>query len=289
MFAFTGFLLLFCFVYTEQVCKASMAGITAELCEDGRIAQKEKEAALAKSAQERNWLRRGAKSKAESWRPKQLHRLHAMRWLCALDHQFKLCTGRVGLKFFQKNDTDPLWSNWRTWPFAAPNFDLGSDGCSGYHGVVYMKDFKLNIGGMQDHSHGCQRSVYNSLHKCGLYGLILLSVVSFNLPFGPDCEDARHKQIQETMADRYRTCKAKDMVLFQHLLPRVIAGFRHLGHEFTSTGGQTLEDEVLQFMAERMVFLRQGSRCCMVRFGAVAAACRWHACCNVFKCCGECL
>ena len=122
-----------------------MAGITVELCEQGQIAQKEKELAQAKSAQERNWLRRGAKMKPESWRPKKLHRLHAMRWLCALDHQFKLLTSRLGLVFFQKNDKDQWWSNWRTWPFAAPNFDLGSDGCSGYHGAVYMNDFKLRL------------------------------------------------------------------------------------------------------------------------------------------------
>ena len=84
-----------------------MAGITVELCEQGQIAQKEKELAQAKSAQERNWLRRGAKMKSESWRPNKLHRLHAMRWLCALDHQFKLLTGRLGLVFFQKYDKDP--------------------------------------------------------------------------------------------------------------------------------------------------------------------------------------
>ena len=139
-----------------------------------------------------------------------------------------------------------------------------------------MNDCKLNLGGLQDHSHGCNRSVYNTLHETGLYGLVLLPVVSFNLPFGPDSEDLRHKQIQETMSDRYRTCKAKDAVLFQHLLPRLIAAFKQLGHEFGSPGGQDLEDEVFQLMAERMVFLRQGSRCCMLRFGAVAAACRLY-------------
>ena len=89
-----------------------------------------------------------------------------------------------------------------------------------------------------------ERSVYNTLHKCRIYGLVLLAVVSFNLPSGPDSEDLRQRQFVETMQDRYKTCKPQDAVLFQHMLPRIIASLRSLGHEFKSHGGR--EDDLSQ-------------------------------------------
>ena len=243
------------YVYAMQVCKTTCAGIQLELCNVSKIAKAEKEHALETSALERNWLRRGKRTKASLWKPKTLHRLQAMRWLCSLDKQFNVLTGFKGLAFFKMDANAPQWRDWRTWPSACLPLDLGSDGCSGLHGAIYFEDWKLNVDGMQDHSHGGSRSVYNAFHKCGLYGLVLLSVVSFNLPFGPDSEDLRQRQIQETMKHRYQHTRPQDAVLFQHLLPRIIHALRKLGHAFQSSGGRELEDEVWAIMAERSMFL----------------------------------
>ena len=164
------------------MCTATSAG--AEFDFGGtsgcKIAQKEK-AAKESAAREHAWLRRGAKTSASLWKPKKFHRLQAMRWLCSLDHQFKLITSHKGLVHFKHDGNDPARLDWRTWPFACIGLDLGSDGCSGLHGAMYFDEWVLNVDGMQDHSHGGNRNIYKSLKQCDLYGLVLLGVVGFNV------------------------------------------------------------------------------------------------------------
>lgn len=257
-----------------QVMKTTDAGAEFDVQTSGsKIAPQQM---LVKDAaqRERNWLTRGAKTSASLWKPKKLHRLQAMKWLCSLDHQFSILTGRKGLVHFKPDLDAPCWQDLRKWPFAALGMDLGSDGCSGVHGAMYYPEWKMNMESMQDHSHGANRSIYNSVKSCGLYGLVLLGVVSLNLQFGPDSEDLRHRQIKERMDFHYAHTKPHQAVLFQHLLNKIIEAMISMGYEFQSSGGAERELEVWAWLQERSVFMKQGKTFCMVRFGAVAAALR---------------
>ena len=66
---------------------------------------------------QRAWIRRSEGSKdCMEWRPLNLHRTSARKYLVSLDHQIQMRTVRSGLQFFQFNESDALWKDWRLWP-----------------------------------------------------------------------------------------------------------------------------------------------------------------------------
>ena len=147
------------------------------------------------------WLTRGSK-KGTAWRPETDHRVATKHWLCNLDNQYRLISQRGGLSFFKADYEKPLWPDWRRQPFCAIGMDFGSDGLSGAHAAGYH--FGLNAEPFPDQSHAGNRSVYMGIKGAGLSGLILIGVVSWNLPHGPMQDQLRYRQCKEHMASCYR-------------------------------------------------------------------------------------
>ena len=134
----------------------------------------------------------------------ELHIQHCIatkHWLMNLDNQYWLLSGRAGLSFFKPNYEMALWKDWRKQPFCAAGQDFGSDGLSGMHAAGHH--FGLAMESFPDQSHAANRSAYQGTKLAGLGGLILLSVVSWNLPHGPKHTQLRYNQCKERMKSCY--------------------------------------------------------------------------------------
>ena len=218
----------------------------------------------------RAWVSRTGK-KGAKWRPRKLHRAAACKWLCNLDKQYRFYSGKKGFVHFKPQWGSKLWDNWRTMPRAVIGMDFGSDGLSGLHAGQYRQQWKLSLEGFPDQSHQENRAVYNMLRGVGLYGLVLLYVVSCNVPHGPDCEDLRYRQIKEHTTWLYKNAKPEQVELFMQCLPKLVAALKAMGVEFSS---DNIAQQVWDFMSNRQVFAKQGSKTCMVRFQAVSSMLR---------------
>ena len=153
-------------------------------------------------------------------------------------------------------------------PRAIPGLDFGSDGVSGLHAGRFRKGWQLSLEGFPDQSHQGNRAVYNCLKSVGLYGLVLLYVVSCNVPHGPDCEDLRVRQIKEHCNWIYLSANPEDVELFIQYLDKLVAALKAMGVEFS---GDNIAREVWDYMSSRQLFAKQGRKTCMVRFQAVSS------------------
>ena len=217
------------------------------------------------AARQKAWLTRG-KSKGTAWRPRRFHRVAAKGWLANLDNQYRLISGRAGLSFFKPNYSKALWKDWRSQPLCVPGQDFGSDGLNGVHAGSYH--FGLAMECFPDQSHAANRSVYMGMKSVGLGGIILLSVVSWNLPHGPKHEQLRYNQCKEHMKTCYDLMSPESCPLWLHVESRIIAAMVKMGYEFTSLHSQRAE--AWEFMRNRSGFQPMGRKCCMARFHAVA-------------------
>ena len=197
----------------------------------GAEAEGNKELMKATQLRQRLWLGRSNNGKRSTWRPRKLHRVSAKHWLINVDNAIKLTTTLNGLAHFvlpPEEKRNGVWADWRTWPFLAISMDMGSDGVSAVHALLYMWMVCCDL--VPDWSHGLSRSVFQTLKKCNLYSLMLLGVISWNVPFGPDKEDQRFLQIKGHMAWVFENCQPTDLLLFQALLPRILGCMRRLGY-----------------------------------------------------------
>lgn len=182
----------------------------------------------------KQWLSRNrAKGTKATWRPKKLHRVASKHWLQNIDSQFRMmCEQPEGLKFFQKPEVitagDGRWNDWRTWPSLIGGMDFGSDGLCASHGAQF--EFHLNFEILPDQSHANNRSVYNTLKSVGVWPLMLLYVISMNLPHGPDREDWRHNQIKQHLVDLYQNYQPDEVPLFEAMAPDIIDAMKKNGH-----------------------------------------------------------
>jgi hypothetical protein len=174
---------------------------------DDTMTSTSKEATKAMAQRQKAWLSRGNFATAPAtWRPRKLHRSAAKKWAFALDCQFKLSYGHVGLSLFQKPQPPKLmlgpWSNWRTWPHLNISQDLGSDGNTAFHGLERL--FGLDCDQTNDECHACNRDLDLAIKHVDLWGYWLCLMISFNVPHGSPHEDrGRMRQIHTTMQDVY--------------------------------------------------------------------------------------
>ena len=222
---------------------------------------------------QKSWLNRHSGAAPTSWRPIKLHRLSARAWCRNVDNAFRIGTGHAGLAFFDPQDyTKPPWNSWESFRFAAIGMDFGSDGNCVAHAMTYH--FKLAVERMPDQSHINNRVVYNSLKEVGLYPLVLLLVVGWNLLHGPDKEDTRWHQVREGLGDMYARSQWYDVPLFVSMAPRIIASLRQMGVDFGPA--EAPEAVAWSWMRKRAAFLRQGSHTVLSRFQAIAAGLKTH-------------
>ena len=175
---------------------------------------------------------------AASWRPKPVHRVAVKHYGSSKDNQIMLYSGR-GLGYYKPDREQWVWQNWRTWPHYNFSCDLGSDGlCEMNAG---LRKFMLNVTLWPDADHGCQRSTVETLQSAQLFDFLILMMVTFNLPHGPDNNDVRWNQIlgvEDALAQRHN---ARSCVLFQAHVVDMINELRETGTELPGEKDADLE------------------------------------------------
>lgn len=102
----------------------------------------------------------------------------------------------------------------------------------------------------------------------GLFPLILLLLVSWNLPFGPWREDYRYRQIKEHMANCYKRNEGPSSCpLFEGMSAKLVQAYEELGEQFSPD--RPKEEQVWEWLSQRNHFARQGRRMTLCRFQAV--------------------
>ena len=135
------------------------------------------------SQRQASWI--AGPQKQQSWRPVKLHRLGAKHWLMCLDNQIRVSTVFGGLSYFIKDtwtDKCPF-----DWPGLQLSIDLGSDGVSAWHALLYHWNIIAWL--VPDESHSIKNYLLEVLKAIGLYDLWLLLLISFNLEHGPRNEE----------------------------------------------------------------------------------------------------
>ena len=114
-----------------------------------------------------------------------------------LDNQIRVSTIHAGLKYWQYDEKEAVWQDWRTWPCLCVASDKGPD-CEAGISALLCK-LNLNLIKYEDISHGVNRCFDNTLTDCGCKGLWLLMLVSWNVPRGWEREALRLQQLKGTM------------------------------------------------------------------------------------------
>ena len=220
----------------------------------------------------RAWLGRYAGGpSATSWRPNPVFRVAAKHWLDCVDNSFRVTCGKGGLRYFEPRD--PTWlKGWRDHPFGVIAMDQGSDGMTGLHYAQYK--LGLCLEGFMDPSHGIHNDVDRAVADVELRPLMLLMVVSMNLPFGPYKEDWRFHQIRDHMKHNFAKNTARTQPLFQALANHIIAAYEALGHFFSEDSEKDVQ--AWNLLKDRAWFSKQGRRITLCRFLAFISGLKHH-------------
>ena len=221
----------------------------------------------AVAERQRAWLSQTMKETRPAWRPAKRHRTGAKKWLIALDNQIKTTTSRRGLVDFQYNEK---WgSDWRLWPCVGVSSDLGSDGVSAIHAMLYKYDISMYF--FPDESHAIKNSFVQFLKDVKLWNLWLLFLISWNLEHGPRESEERRAELRSKLDRCYESRGPEDSPLFTALLPMIVVELETNGEaHFDRT--RPLEIEVWNFLKERNRYGSMGRRVSMARYGASLAA-----------------
>ena len=199
-----------------------------------------------------------------------MRRVSAKNWLATLDNSFRVTTGLPGLSYFKAVAGSAVWEDWRQFPRLTVGMDQGPDGMCGLHAAQYH--FGLNVEAFMDPSHGCHNDLDRSIQACGLRPLVLLLLVSFNLPFGPMREDYRHLQIKEHMRLCFERQCSHAQPLYVSLAGKIVEAYERMGHEFHDRTSR--EEQCWELLAARAHFCRQGRKATLCRFLAIVTTLR---------------
>ena len=157
-------------------------------------------------------------------------------------------------------------------PVMSLGIDFGSDGVRGIHGMRYL--WHMNAEAYPDGMHADTRSVWNGLNKTALWPLVLLGLISWNLPHGPEKEYWRQQQLKTHSGKLYEVNPTpRNVPLFKAYAPRIILAFKKLGVQICD---QAPEYQAWEWMKDRHANLTQGSNIGIARFGAVSYALKVH-------------
>ena len=193
-----------------------------------------------------------------SWRPVQLNRCGAKRWLANLDCQLRLqvATSPSGWKYFQYDASLPCWSHWSRWPWCGVAMDLGSDGLAASSALLHLYD--CNNTRFDDFSHGANNDLKVTLKACGLFSFWLVCMISWNLPYGHDQDEQRRRQLRECMAHVYETETFESCVLFKEWSAQMLGEWINNGNELPRV--KSAEEELWDALVARNPFARCGRR-----------------------------
>ena len=206
----------------------------------------------------KSWLAQGDVGVSHlAWRLRTLYRVSCTKFLANLDNQYKISPGRrEGLSFFRYAQGAAPWYCWRKHPFVAVGMDLGPDCCSGIHAAQYF--YKLALEAWPDPSHGINNDFSNSVRRVGLKPLLLIMLVSHNLPFGPEDDSARFVQIRAHMRECYASERPSNMPVFQLMASRIADALQASGVAFPAEGSR--EDHCWGYLRQRTKYATMGTR-----------------------------
>lgn len=143
-------------------------------------------------------------------RPAKRQRTSAWEWLNALDNAMRTTVGKQ-LKDFRKADAcmcgpeDTMGADdGLSWPSLRIGLDRGSDGRSACSFLLYNEAVRSNIEPIWDPSHDVSRDVEGAIRDMDVFPLVILTLVVWNLPFGPWDQGARHQQVVAAMEEYFK-------------------------------------------------------------------------------------
>ena len=149
-----------------------------------------------------------------------MKRYGTKKWLMDVDNKVRCSTVYNGLNYMQFKEDGPEWADWRRWPGLGIARDMAGDGNSGIAALQYY--FKCNVWDWPDQSHAV-KCVFEIVCKAmGWYNFVLLLLITWNLPFGPDDEHLRIAQIKEKMKHCYETMRPEEVPEFLEMAPKMI-------------------------------------------------------------------
>lgn len=172
---------------------------------------------------QRAWLGRARCSTGPcAWRPKNIPRRAAFRWILCVDSQIRMVTGVAGLAHFKKPKPgdgaggDELSTTPLKWPHLSIALDRGSEGCSALHFLQRVAE--ANIEELWDPSHDSWRDFQRVLRECDMLPFWYMFMVSANLVHGPFLEGSRYKALTEAMSEVAQHFSPDSCPLYDELL-----------------------------------------------------------------------
>lgn len=223
---------------------------------------------LPDAERQRAWLQRTSDS-TNSWRPLEMHRLSARKWVYALDNQLKVSTCHNGLDFFCWAEGEERWGSWREWPGLGVALDMGSDGVAGYSALA--RHFDCNIWMWPDPSHMCQRTMEAVLKETKLFEFWCLLLITFNLEHGPHRDQGRRNQLRDGLAKLFETRSPEQCPLFEQMSPEMAQDLEEAGI-LQFSGEESREATLWEWLKSRSRHGPMGRRVSMCRFGGMQHA-----------------
>lgn len=171
-----------------------------------------------------------------------------------------------GLASFFYEPDEAIWAdeNWASWPHANISMDLGPDGVCAVNALQRRPEWRANVCCIPDAAHGVHKDFDGALRAINKNQFWLLYVISLNLPHGPDKEESRHLQLQETVDSLLEQHCPQSCALFGEFCGRIHRELKDAGIEFA--GERSIEEEVWQYMKDRQRCRRKGRRIQLSRF-----------------------
>ena len=205
-----------------------------------------------------------AKGKAKRTPGKPVTRASAHRFLRALDFVLKQTLGQ-GLALFTQNDLSlPLHNR----PLLVLLLDEGSIGVAASWYLTHKLGARVVL--LRDLFHREWNDIKDAIKSSGLWYVVLLSNIVFNLCYGPWEGSAWYEKLVAGATELF----AKETVanpLFQSLYPMICND-----HGDTAVGTYEHRSQVLTATANAEAFKRKGPRCTMRRFFSWSLAAEWH-------------
>lgn len=166
------------------------------------------------------WAKRGDAGEGDT-KKKKPARIKSYTWLCAVEHQLRICTGIDGRMTFQIIDEagSPLPRCPSRWPGLTINLDQGSDGWAALN--FANNALHLNILGLKDPAHRCWNDCCQAMKVSGVWPLILAFIVIASCDHGP-WQDARWCTGSVEAARTYeQIVGAGSCPIFEQLFPKI--------------------------------------------------------------------
>ena len=206
-----------------------------------------------------------AKAKPQARRAKQVQRKQAYRYLRTLDYLLLLALG-CGLRAFLPDEPTP--AGWAHQPARVLNMDQGSPAFA----ITWYLEYHLGARFLcvRNAFHREWNDIRGAIRDAGLWWVILLTSLTFNLCYGPCNGSAWFEKLKGGATELLAKQKVADP-LFQAFYPSICNDARQ-----TVLGTEAHQAEVLQAMATSEAFALKGHRVTLKRWFSWMDAADFH-------------